>query len=182
VDRSTFPGYLATGHVVEARHLPIMAHRLRTDPMLMGCVQLLWAMVAFHANAQLLSGGFLGVDVFFVLSGYLITQILDREIAAGTYSLLGFYERRVRRLLPALATVLVTCLMLGSIVLLPAEVQQLNISALAIWYLLEYFFWSRVGYFAPEAETLSLLHTGRWRSKNSFTLLFHWFFTACTDG
>ena len=63
--------------------------------------------VLFHAGFQLFSGGYVGVDVFFVISGYLITGILADEIDRGRFSLTGFYERRARRILPALFVVLI---------------------------------------------------------------------------
>ncbi|MFG6540393.1 acyltransferase family protein, partial [Sulfitobacter sp. M22298] len=65
--------------------------------------------VFFHAGFSLFKGGFVGVDVFFVISGYLITSILLKELEAGTFSLLKFYERRARRILPALAVMVAAC-------------------------------------------------------------------------
>jgi peptidoglycan/LPS O-acetylase OafA/YrhL len=78
--------------------------------------------VAFHAGVQGFSGGFVGVDVFFVISGFLITGLLVAELReTGSISLSRFYARRVRRLLPALALVLASTLLLGSVLLLAVD-------------------------------------------------------------
>jgi peptidoglycan/LPS O-acetylase OafA/YrhL len=75
--------------------------------------------VAFHAGVPGCGGGFIGVDVFFVISGFLITGLLVEELReTGSISLARFYARRVRRLLPALALVLVATMLLGSVLLL----------------------------------------------------------------
>ena len=65
--------------------------------------------ILFHAGFEMFSGGFVGVDVFFVISGYLITSIILNDRAQGTFSLLKFYERRARRILPALFFVMICC-------------------------------------------------------------------------
>jgi peptidoglycan/LPS O-acetylase OafA/YrhL len=119
--------------------------------------------VAFHAGVPGFGGGFVGVDVFFVISGYLITGLLVAELReTGSISLSKFYARRVRRLLPALALVLAATLLLGSVLLLgvSGEQQDLAKSALAaalsmsnIW------FWIRSNYFSVLADLLPLLHT-----------------------
>ena len=75
--------------------------------------------IFFHAGVDLFSGGFVGVDVFFVVSGYLITSIILTEIRAGTFTYLGFYERRVRRIFPALFLMMGVSLPLGLFVLVP---------------------------------------------------------------
>ena len=119
--------------------------------------------VAFHAGVPGFGGGFVGVDVFFVISGFLITGLLVEELReTGSISLSRFYARRVRRLLPALALVLVSTLLLGSVLLLAVagEQQDLAKSALAaalsvsnIW------FWSGSNYFSVQADLMPLLHT-----------------------
>jgi peptidoglycan/LPS O-acetylase OafA/YrhL len=85
----------------------------------------------FHAFPAAIPGGFVGVDVFFVISGFLITGIIARELEQGRFSLLTFYARRVRRIFPALLVVLATVLVLGWLFLLPALYAQLGIDALA---------------------------------------------------
>jgi peptidoglycan/LPS O-acetylase OafA/YrhL len=119
--------------------------------------------VAFHAGLPGVGGGFVGVDVFFVISGYLITGLLLEELReTGSISLSRFYARRVRRLLPAFALVLVSTLLLGSVLLLgvAGEQQDLAKSALAatlsvsnIW------FWSGSNYFSVHADLVPLMHT-----------------------
>lgn len=84
------------------------------------------AVLVFHANSALLPGGFCGVDVFFVISGFLITRIIVQELESGQFGLRGFYARRARRLLPALSIVLPTTLVLGWLILLPNEFTQLG--------------------------------------------------------
>ncbi|MDQ7001828.1 MAG: acyltransferase, partial [Ghiorsea sp.] len=75
--------------------------------------------VLFHAGVSVLSGGFVGVDVFFVISGYLITHIIADEIKHHRFSLVNFYERRIRRIFPALFTVMFVTFLLGYFLLLP---------------------------------------------------------------
>ena len=77
------------------------------------------AVVAFHAKASILPGGFVGVDVFFVISGFLISGIIVHGLRAGTFSFADFYARRIRRIFPALSLVLLTCAIVGWFVLLP---------------------------------------------------------------
>src|SRR5882757_9826451 len=80
----------------------------------------------FHAFPDALPGGFIGVDVFFVISGFLITGIIARELDQQRFSLLGFYQRRIRRIFPALIVVLGTVLVLGWLWMLPAAYSQLG--------------------------------------------------------
>jgi len=84
------------------------------------------AVLVFHADPTLLPGGFAGVDVFFVISGYLISGIVSRECETGRFSFARFYARRARRLFPALIIVLVTTLLLGWLILLPDEFRTLG--------------------------------------------------------
>ena len=79
------------------------------------------AVLAFHAFPQILPGGFVGVDVFFVISGYLISSILFSDLQRGRFTYREFYARRMRRIFLALAVVLATCLFFGWLVFLDAE-------------------------------------------------------------
>ena len=116
--------------------------------------------VLFHAQLGLFPGGFVGVDVFFVISGYLITSIIARELDAGTFSLLSFYERRVRRIFPALLVVIAVCLAVGAWRMTARHYNSLAESALAaIGFHSNIYFADKAGYFMPSAETLPLLHT-----------------------
>ncbi len=120
------------------------------------------AVVAFHVGLPGTSGGFVGVDVFFVISGFLITGLLAKEVAlTGTIALAAFYARRVRRLLPALAVVLLTTLALGALVLSPRDAATLARSGLATAAFVSNLFFSRAAgdYFAGETGRMPLLHT-----------------------
>src|SRR5690606_33523639 len=118
------------------------------------------AVVAYHAFPGLVPGGFVGVDVFFVISGFLITALLRDELAAGGRIRLGhFYVRRIRRLFPALVLVLAACLAAGWWLLVPADYAALGRHAAAsAGFLANLAFWLEADYFAPAADTLPLLH------------------------
>lgn len=119
--------------------------------------------VAFHTGVPGFSGGFVGVDVFFVISGFLITGLLVNELrATGSISLSRFYARRVRRLLPALALVLFSTLLLGSVVLLSVAGEQQDLAKSALAAALSgsnIFFWLGSNYFSVQADLMPLLHT-----------------------
>lgn len=89
------------------------------------------AVLGFHAFPETVSGGYVGVDVFFVISGFLITTIIARQLMHADFSFADFYWRRVRRLFPALVLVLATTLALGWFLLLPNEFKQLGKHATA---------------------------------------------------
>lgn len=84
------------------------------------------SVVIFHAFPSVVTGGFVGVDVFFVISGYLISSILFKNLEKGTFSFFDFYSRRIRRIFPALLTVLIFCLVSGYFVLMGEEYKQLG--------------------------------------------------------
>jgi peptidoglycan/LPS O-acetylase OafA/YrhL len=118
------------------------------------------SVVLFHFGIGPFTGGFVGVDVFFVISGYLITAIIAREIEAGQFSLLGFYDRRVRRILPALVAVIVTSLIAGYLLLLPGDYEDLgDQAAYAVFGVGNFYFLSNTGYFDRAADLMPLLHT-----------------------
>ena len=119
--------------------------------------------VAFHAGVPGFSGGFVGVDVFFVISGFLITGLLVAELReTGSISLSRFYARRVRRLLPALALVLASTLLLGSVLLLAVDGEQQDLAKSTLAAALSgsnIFFWLGSNYFSQQADLIPLLHT-----------------------
>lgn len=82
--------------------------------------------VVYHAFPKLLTGGFIGVDVFFVISGYLITSILIKQLNNNNFSFVDFYQRRIKRILPSLLVVILSALIIGWLVLFPSEFKQLG--------------------------------------------------------
>ncbi|MBN1207430.1 MAG: acyltransferase [Myxococcaceae bacterium] len=117
------------------------------------------AVVGFHALPHALPGGFAGVDIFFVISGYLISGILLRELAQGRFSLAGFYARRARRIFPALTLVLVATLAFGGFTLFPEEFKLLGKHAFAgAAFVANIASWREAGYFDQAAELKPLLH------------------------
>lgn len=115
--------------------------------------------VAFHAYPERLPGGFIGVDVFFVVSGYLITRVLLHAHTERRFSLAAFYGSRIRRLFPALALVLVTTLALGWLVLLQDELRQLGRHVAAgAGFASNLLLMTETGYFETSAERKPLLH------------------------
>jgi peptidoglycan/LPS O-acetylase OafA/YrhL len=117
------------------------------------------SVVVFHAFPSLLRGGFVGVDVFFVISGFLISSLTMREIDAGTFTLKCFYARRVRRIFPALILVLFFCFVAGWIALTPDEYKQLARHTVGgAMFVDNFVFWKEAGYFDNAADTKPLLH------------------------
>src|ERR1700730_13758457 len=115
--------------------------------------------VAFHAFPQIFPGGFVGVDVFFVISGFLISQIIFHELHAKSFSLRGFYARRVRRLFPALMVVLAAILAAGWWALLPVELIRLGQQVVtSVAFVANLYLWFQARYFDPAANTYPLLH------------------------
>lgn len=120
------------------------------------------SVVLFHANIPGFSSGYLGVDIFFVISGFLITRLLrDEAMATGRIDFVGFYARRVRRLLPALVIVLLTTLLASLLILFPGELPRLGKSATAVVLMVSnlHFMKYAGGYFAPSVDVMPLLHT-----------------------
>jgi peptidoglycan/LPS O-acetylase OafA/YrhL len=117
------------------------------------------AVVAFHATPQYVPGGFLGVDVFFVISGFLISGIIFDGLSDGSFSLGTFYARRIRRIFPALLVVLAATFAAGWWLLFPLDVIRLgNQVVYSAAFLANIYFWTQAGYFSPDANTYPLLH------------------------
>ena len=131
------------------------------------------SVVAYHAGLPLFTGGFVGVDIFFVISGYLIGGIVERELRAGVFSFTGFYARRARRLLPALAGVLLFGYGGAALLLAPSETLDYAHSALAtIFAVSNVLFWKGGGYFSPAAEHDLLLMTWSLGVEEQFYICF----------
>lgn len=129
--------------------------------------------VLYHAGIGLFPGGFVGVDVFFVISGYLITSILALELAAGRYSIVGFYARRARRLLPALAGLLLFCSLAATLLFMPYDLKEFGQSVVgASLSMSNVYFWLKVGYFDPLATLKPLLHTWSLSVEDQYYLVF----------
>jgi len=116
--------------------------------------------VLFHAGLSCFGGGFVGVDVFFVISGYLITSILIEELEEGRFSVIRFYERRIRRILPALSLVVLACIIAAWFLLMPQDMLSFAKSVIGVsTFSSNILFWKESGYFDTVAELKPLLHT-----------------------
>ncbi|UFS70252.1 acyltransferase [Geomonas sp. RF6] len=129
--------------------------------------------ILFHAGFRLFSGGFVGVDVFFVISGYLITSVILAEKRAGTFTLASFYERRARRILPALFVVMFACLPFAWLWLLPSDMKVFSQSLVAVsGFSSNVFFFLKSGYFDASTELVPLLHTWSLAVEEQYYMLF----------
>jgi peptidoglycan/LPS O-acetylase OafA/YrhL len=129
--------------------------------------------VLFHAGWEVFSGGYVGVDVFFVISGFLITSIIIGERAEGRFSILRFYERRARRILPALFIVLAATLPFAWAWMPPDAFEDfLRSLAFAALFISNVHFWEYSGYFAQASEMRPLLHTWSLAVEEQYYLLF----------
>lgn len=129
--------------------------------------------VFFHAGIDVFSGGFVGVDIFFVISGFLITSILIKDIQAGEFSLKNFYERRARRILPALFLVCLLSFAVGAWLLLPFDFNDFSQSLLAtLGFASNIHFYGDIGYFAGPADFKPLLHTWSLAVEEQFYIFF----------
>jgi peptidoglycan/LPS O-acetylase OafA/YrhL len=117
------------------------------------------SVVGFHAFPNWIKGGFIGVDIFFVISGFLISSIILNGLNSGSFSFIEFYVRRVKRIFPALILVMTACYVFGWFALLPDEYKQLGKHiAAGAGFVSNFFFWQEAGYFDNAAETKPLLH------------------------
>lgn len=131
------------------------------------------AVIFFHAGFAGFNGGFVGVDVFFVISGYLITRIILNDMESDNFCLVSFYERRARRILPALFLVTAVCIPFALIWMLPHQLRDFSRSLVAVsLFLSNVLFWREDGYFAAVSEEKPLLHTWSLAIEEQFYLVF----------
>jgi peptidoglycan/LPS O-acetylase OafA/YrhL len=138
--------------------MPSTAYRPDIDGLRAVAVLLV---VIYHSGFLFLPGGFAGVDVFFVISGFLITSIIHREIANGTFTYAGFYQRRIRRLMPALFAMIFVTTIVAAFLLFPSDFVAYGKSLLAASLAVSnvYFWRENGGYFGGNAQEVPLLHT-----------------------
>jgi len=131
------------------------------------------SVILFHAGFEWFSGGFIGIDVFFVISGYLITTIIISEMAEGKFSIVNFYERRARRILPALFFVMAACLPFAWLWLTPNDLKNFGQSLIAVsTFSSNILFWLEGGYFDTATELKPLLHTWSLAVEEQYYILY----------
>lgn len=131
------------------------------------------AVILFHTNLGFATGGYIGVDVFFVISGYLISSIILREMDQKRFTFLGFYERRIRRIFPALFVVLVATAVASWFILPPEQMQTFSQSVVATTgFGANVFFWLKSGYFGGDAELFPLIHMWSLAVEEQYYIIF----------
>lgn len=146
-----------------------IAYRPEIDGLRAICVL---GVILFHANLGF-SGGFVGVDVFFVISGFLISKIVLAEIRSGQFSLVGFWERRIRRIFPAVLFMQATVLAFGFLLYFPIDYYNLLVaSRYLILGVPNFYYWSSLDYFNDSGTMFPLLHTWSLGVEEQFYVLF----------
>jgi peptidoglycan/LPS O-acetylase OafA/YrhL len=134
--------------------------------------------ILFHAFPDELRSGFIGVDIFFVISGFLISRNIYAQLEAGSFSFVQFYARRINRIFPALILVLIACFAFGWIILFADEFKQLSKYIVAsCFFIVNFIFWDESGYFAKSAELNPLLHM--WSLSIEEQFYFFWPILVC---
>ncbi|EKG9854154.1 acyltransferase [Salmonella enterica] len=131
------------------------------------------AVIVFHLNPNLLPGGFVGVDIFFVISGYLITSIIYNDIKSNSFSYKGFYNRRIKRILPIFFVVLFATIIASALVMMPEDFKFMMRSAFStIIFSSNIFFSTNVNYFAQDVKEYPLLHTWSLSTEEQYYFIF----------
>lgn len=131
------------------------------------------SVVAYHCGLKAVSGGFVGVDIFFVISGYLIASQVNRDVSTDSFQISKFYQRRAKRILPALAGVLCALFLAALILFSPQEMKEFASSAIAaVLSASNLYFWIRSGYFSVGADLKPLLMTWSLGIEEQFYLIF----------
>jgi len=131
------------------------------------------AVIFFHAGFSSFKGGYVGVDIFFVISGYLISDLIIRDVATNNFSIREFYGRRVRRIFPALFLMLLLTIPISWCVMSPAELKNYGASLVSVpIFASNVFFWREAGYFQPPTDMLPLLHTWSLAVEEQFYVIF----------
>lgn len=129
--------------------------------------------IFFHAGISLFSGGFVGVDVFFVISGFLITSVIAEEIRRGDFSIVRFYDRRIRRIFPALFFVIFLSVCAAYWLFMPGEMKNFGQSVFAAsGFASNFLFWYEEGYFNAGVHTKPLLHTWSLAIEEQYYIIF----------
>jgi len=130
------------------------------------------AVVLYHLGLGV-PGGFIGVDIFFVISGYLITSIICKDLESGGFSMMRFWERRIRRIFPALVVVVTLVCIAGMLFIYPGELKAFSKEVIAQAMLVSnFYFWQQDGYFAAPLENRPLLHTWSLAVEEQFYFIF----------
>lgn len=134
-----------------------------------------WLVIIYHAVPQQLPGGYVGVDVFFVISGFVITSLIQRDLNKNSFSLRGFYSRRIIRLFPALFAMLSAALLAGACILSPRDLRELGRTTIStVFFASNIDFNLILGYFNSESTLKRFCILGRLRWKNSSTCSSRW--------
>jgi peptidoglycan/LPS O-acetylase OafA/YrhL len=129
-----------------------------------------------HAKVAGFSGGYVGVDIFYVISGYLITFLIQRDMAVGKFPFVSFYDRRMRRIFPALFGVMAFCTLAAAVLFVPRDFLSFGKSMIAMAFFASNIFFKRNagidGYFGPKSDSQVFLHTWSLSVEEQFYLLF----------